>query len=90
MLDLDEGEIERLGVDHIVLDALPPRTRNVALERRRARAAARLLEQEGRHREAGGRHGRRNNDYQQTYKQSNLRIQIPTSVRPPGRSFSSV
>jgi hypothetical protein len=27
VLDLDEGEVERLGVDHIVLDALPPRIR---------------------------------------------------------------
>ena len=45
MLDLDEGEVERIGVDHIVLDALAPRIRNMLLERRRARTAARLLEQ---------------------------------------------
>ncbi len=46
VLDLHEGEIERVGVDHIVLDALAPRIGNMPLERRRARAAARLLEQE--------------------------------------------
>jgi hypothetical protein len=27
MLDLDEGEVERIGVDDIVLDALAPRVR---------------------------------------------------------------
>jgi hypothetical protein len=46
VLDLDEGEVEPIGVDHIVLDALPPRIRDVALEGRGARGAARLLEQE--------------------------------------------
>ena len=45
VLDLDEGEVEGIGVDHIVLDALAPRVRNMALERRRARAAAGLLQQ---------------------------------------------
>jgi hypothetical protein len=46
VLDLHEGEIERVGVDHVVLDAFEPRIRNMLLERRRARAAARLLEHE--------------------------------------------
>ena len=29
MLDIDEGEIERIGVDAIVLDARPSRIRNI-------------------------------------------------------------
>jgi hypothetical protein len=45
MFDLDEGEVERIGVNNIVLDALAARIGDVALERRRARGSARLLEQ---------------------------------------------
>ena len=46
VFDLHEGVVERVGVDHIVLDALPARVRNVPLERGGARAAAWLLEKE--------------------------------------------
>ena len=46
MLDLDEGEIERIGVDDVVLDARPPRVGNMQLQRHRARAAAGLLEKQ--------------------------------------------
>src|SRR5271167_602296 len=45
MLNLDEGEIKRIGVDHVVLHALAPRVRDMALECRRPRAASGLLQQ---------------------------------------------
>ena len=44
MLDLDEGEVEGVRVDDIVLDALAPRVRDMAREGRRPRNPARLLE----------------------------------------------
>jgi hypothetical protein len=46
VLDFHEGEVERIGVDHIVLDALFARVRDMALQGRGARGPARLLEQE--------------------------------------------
>jgi hypothetical protein len=44
-LDLEEGEVERVGVNYGVLDALAARVRNMPLERRGSRGSSRLLEQ---------------------------------------------
>src|SRR5579863_7811408 len=46
VLDLDEGEIERVRVHHIVLDARAARVGDVQFQRGLARSAAGLLEQE--------------------------------------------
>jgi hypothetical protein len=46
VLDLDEGEVEWIGFDHIVLDALPPRVRDMPLQSGPARNATRVHQQE--------------------------------------------
>ena len=58
MLDLDEGEVVGVGVDHVVLDARAPRVGNVALSASRCASFRPAPLAEGRRRPGARRHSR--------------------------------